>query len=332
MKKTLSLMLAVILTMGLMVPVSVSAAQNSISVMVNGEAVSFDVPPQIINSRTMVPMRAIFEKLGLYVTWDDASKTVYAKNTDISIAMQVGSDFFTRNGKEIYLDSPAVIRDSRTLVPVRAISEALSMKVDWNGDTRVVTVSDIPYTGHYIRSQGERIPAGTELADGIYDVSLEPDSAYYAADGTIKIMGQVYTYDIYDIVDIAKLAVGDIIQFKNEDIKVVSIDREYGMIEINGGHYSGTGLSLGTSDDSNGWRTWIENDYADSYPATDVMTFTVEPGTILYDEAFNNSPWDAPAIIDYGSIVGYIHTNSFGGGKITVEDGYVTEIYRHWAP
>lgn len=38
-------------------------AADSIQVKVDGANIEFDVPPQIVNNRTMVPMRAVFEKL-----------------------------------------------------------------------------------------------------------------------------------------------------------------------------------------------------------------------------------------------------------------------------
>ena len=47
----------------------------------------------------------------------------------------------TNEQKTIELDSPPVIVDSRTLVPVRAISDALGVKVDWDSETRSVLLN-----------------------------------------------------------------------------------------------------------------------------------------------------------------------------------------------
>ena len=44
-------------------------ADNGITVKIDGHAVAFDVSPQIINNRTMVPMRKIFETLGLSILY-----------------------------------------------------------------------------------------------------------------------------------------------------------------------------------------------------------------------------------------------------------------------
>ncbi|MDO4744619.1 MAG: stalk domain-containing protein, partial [Clostridia bacterium] len=118
-------------------------ADDTIKVLLNGTAIDFqDVAPQIINSRTMVPLRAIFEALGASVEWDDATKTVTAVKGDVTIKMTIGASSFTRNDESVALDSPATIVDSRTLVPVRAIAESFGSEVGWDGATKTVTITD----------------------------------------------------------------------------------------------------------------------------------------------------------------------------------------------
>ncbi|MBR5218679.1 MAG: copper amine oxidase, partial [Clostridia bacterium] len=80
MKKILALIIAIVLTLSC---ISV-CAQDSIAVLLDGEAISFDVEPQIINSRTMVPMRAIFTALGANVEWVEEHRLIVAsKNASI---------------------------------------------------------------------------------------------------------------------------------------------------------------------------------------------------------------------------------------------------------
>ena len=120
-----------------------SAPADSINVLLNGEAINFaDVAPQIINDRTMVPLRAIFEALGAEVSWDDATKTVTAKKDDVTIRMTIGADFFLKNDEKVSLDSPATIVDSRTLVPVRAIAESFGSTVGWIAESKTVAIED----------------------------------------------------------------------------------------------------------------------------------------------------------------------------------------------
>ena len=139
--------LAIITIMSLMLSGISVFAQDSIPVLLDGQALSFDVEPQIINSRTMVPMRAIFTALGANVDWVEEHRLIVAsKNTSI-ITMMIDSPVMhignLENGEQkvIELDSPPVIVNSRTLVPVRAISDALGVQVDWNGETRTVILS-----------------------------------------------------------------------------------------------------------------------------------------------------------------------------------------------
>ena len=116
-------------------------AENDIQVKLDGKTLSFDVPPQIINDRTMVPLRAIFEALGATVDWNQETKTVTSTKGDTTIKLTIDSNTMYVNDNTVTLDSPACVVDDRTLVPVRAISEAYNTKVDWNGDTRTVVIS-----------------------------------------------------------------------------------------------------------------------------------------------------------------------------------------------
>jgi hypothetical protein len=122
-------------------------AQGEISVQLNGEQIEFDVPPQIINDRTMVPMRNIFEALGCQVEWIGEYKLIVAVSNDKIISMMIDKlnmpvqNIITGEEKIVKLDSPPVIVNDRTLVPVRAISEALGANVEWLEDTATVVIT-----------------------------------------------------------------------------------------------------------------------------------------------------------------------------------------------
>jgi uncharacterized repeat protein (TIGR02543 family) len=57
------------------------------------------------------------------------------------IVLQIGNSMFTVNGGSMALDSPPVIKNGRTLVPIRAIIEALGGTVGWDGTARKATVT-----------------------------------------------------------------------------------------------------------------------------------------------------------------------------------------------
>lgn len=112
-----------------------------ISVMVNGEEIQFDTQdPMIIDGRTLVPVRGIFEALGAVVSWNGEIKQVTAIKDGVSIVMNIDSDKFYVNGEEKILDVPARIINDRTLVPVRAISESFGCNVEWDDTTKTVII------------------------------------------------------------------------------------------------------------------------------------------------------------------------------------------------
>jgi len=119
-------------------PESVS---DEIRVLLNGQMLSFDVPPQIIDDRTMVPLRGIFEAMNASVDWDQATQTVTAILGDITVSLRIGSNELIRNGAVITLDVPAQIVNDRTLVPARAVAESFGANVDWDEATRTVIIT-----------------------------------------------------------------------------------------------------------------------------------------------------------------------------------------------
>lgn len=118
------------------------SAHAEITVAVDEAVIAFeDQEPVILNDRTMVPLRKIFESLGAYVEWNDETKTVYAHRRLNSVSLTIGEDVYFVNGEERRLDTPAVILNSRTMIPVRAVAEALGAEVVWNQPTQTVAIA-----------------------------------------------------------------------------------------------------------------------------------------------------------------------------------------------
>ena len=116
--------------------------EQQIKILLDGKAVEFDSAPIIDNGRTLVPLRAIFEAMNAEVDWDDATKTVSAARGDIKIKMTIGDNMLYVNGNPVALDVPAKIINSRTMVPVRAISESFGVDVGWNDSAKAVILCD----------------------------------------------------------------------------------------------------------------------------------------------------------------------------------------------
>ena len=102
-----------------------------------------DVVPAVVNDRTMVPLRFISEAFGAQVDWDGQTQTatvtngVYDKTT---VQFTIGSDTMLVNGEAQKIDAPPILQDDRTLLPIRALSEALGKNVLWDNDTRIIII------------------------------------------------------------------------------------------------------------------------------------------------------------------------------------------------
>ncbi len=100
-----------------------------------------DVVPFTQNGRTLVPVRFISESFGAQVGWDDATQAVTVDMQDASIKLQIGSNEMLVNGETVLLDVPAQTINSRTLIPLRALVEALGKNVFWD-DRGLIIIAD----------------------------------------------------------------------------------------------------------------------------------------------------------------------------------------------
>ena len=116
-----------------------SSAKSDIKIFVSDKEIKPETPAYIENGRTMVPLRFISEALGEKVDWKADTKTVIIGDNKASLV--IGEKEIEANGKKIAIDSPAVIKDARTFVPLRAISEILGAKVVWDASSRSVQIS-----------------------------------------------------------------------------------------------------------------------------------------------------------------------------------------------
>lgn len=122
--------------------VSAQPIENTIEVVLNGSSVVFDQPPVLTNGRTLVPLRAIFEALGADVDWNNDTQTVISHKDEKEIRLTIGENVMYINDEAKELDVPAMLINSRTLVPVRAVSESFGCDVDWNNDTQTVMITE----------------------------------------------------------------------------------------------------------------------------------------------------------------------------------------------
>lgn len=168
-KKSTSLLLAILLIISMAAPVY--AIDNSIQVQLNGENISFDVAPQMVNNRILVPMRTIFEELGANVEWDNQTRTITATHEETVIELNLNNQdaYIIKNGvsKKLQLDAAPIIVKGKTLVPVRFISESMGKQVGWDGTNKTVILIDYDY---FLNALKQQAPNFFAFASNKYEV------------------------------------------------------------------------------------------------------------------------------------------------------------------
>ena len=115
--------------------------ENAIRVRVNGERVHFDgIGPREIDGRLMVPLRGVLEKTGANVDWVQATQTVVAARGGLMLELNIGSRTARVNGRNVHMDVPAMTIAGSTMVPLRFVTESLGGQVEWDRQTRTVSI------------------------------------------------------------------------------------------------------------------------------------------------------------------------------------------------
>lgn len=146
--------LSLILAAAVISAAAVTVSAEDIKVSFDGETMDFTVQPKIINDRVMLPVRAVFEKLGAKVSWDTETQTATAVKDARYVQLTKDYEYMyfgvcrggTDDGGLSYttseeLDSKPVIVDGVMLVPVRAVAEAFYYNVEWDAETSTVEIT-----------------------------------------------------------------------------------------------------------------------------------------------------------------------------------------------
>lgn len=146
MRKFIILALAGLMLTSSISGISVCYAEDKVAVTLDANEIIFpDAKPFIdTRSRTLVPIRFVSEAMGADVSWNNDTQTVtIVKNKD-TIIYQIGDVTALLNGKIMAFDSIGILKDDRTFVPIRFISELLNCKVDWLESTQTVAITSPP--------------------------------------------------------------------------------------------------------------------------------------------------------------------------------------------
>ena len=150
---------------------------NGIRLVINGETIALDVPPQEVEGRVLVPVRGVFETLGAVVDYNTETQIITITKEDTIIKLQVGEKQAKVNGVNENLDVPAREIDGRTLVPIRFVSEALAANVTWLAESQTVQITEKTTAPPEEETGSETPEQPTEpvKTSGTYVGSLESD-------------------------------------------------------------------------------------------------------------------------------------------------------------
>ena len=173
---------------------------EGISIRVDGRFIYSDVAPITVNDRTLVPMRAIFEKLGVEVSYDGATATATAVKDGREVKITENSTTAYIDGQPYELDAPAMVLNDRFVVPVRFVSETFKASVDWQEFGKIVDVKTTAESGPSGPGQDQEgyiTIQGCEFSD-----YFEDEVGFYSYDGDLETwwscegVGSWITYDL----------------------------------------------------------------------------------------------------------------------------------------
>jgi hypothetical protein len=205
------------------------AEEDVVTVKVDNKIVEFDQQPVIVGEGyTMVPIRAVFEKAGAAVGWDQKTQTATIAKLGYTVTITYGDTAMYKNGERIELDAPAMSMNDRIMIPVRAIAEAMDYSVTWDGHHSMVLVSTDgkPYRPYAFLKLGFKTleDAAEFYSTADYaqqDIDLDNDGVAEsvefsaAADMSssptvLKINGEDYTKGLGTLTSVYSIAVVDI--------------------------------------------------------------------------------------------------------------------------
>jgi hypothetical protein len=244
-KWTIKLSFAVMAFMCFAGVASANVAGKEVNVQLNGASLQFDVPPTMINNRVMVPMRVIFEALHATVKWDKDTQTITAvTETNDVVKLSIGNRSVWKNDKLVTIDSPPVLVDGRTLVPLRFVAESLGKSVNWEAASRTVSITPVPTakdTYEKMIALKEQYPEGmTWTNDNFYAWQGGIYSGGYGCVGFAFILSDTAfgSLPARKHTDFDNIQVGDIIRVNNDTHSVVILSIDETKVTLAEGNYN----------------------------------------------------------------------------------------------
>ncbi len=125
------------------------AEENNILVKLDGNYVEFEtVKPVIKDSRTLIPLRGLFENMGYTIDWEPNLKAAILSKSGNTISIRSNKKYITVNNIQTKIDVPAQIINGSMMIPLRAVADATGSQVNWDSATKtaeIITSDRISY-------------------------------------------------------------------------------------------------------------------------------------------------------------------------------------------
>lgn len=121
---------------------AISAGNSStrIKIFIDQIETDLDEEPFLVNDRTMIPLRGLFESLGAKVDYNEVTKQAIIMTDEREILLEVGNQFVLLDGQIKELDAASLLKSNRTYIPLRFVAESLGFEVDWVEQSRSIYI------------------------------------------------------------------------------------------------------------------------------------------------------------------------------------------------
>lgn len=114
------------------------------TMLVDGDTVEIDpgrgTTPQVIQGRTLVPIRAVIETMAGAVDWDGADQKVTLEANGHRVEMWLGSKDIMVDDEPMTMDVAPDVINERTMLPVRFVAENVGCQIEWIGSTGQIII------------------------------------------------------------------------------------------------------------------------------------------------------------------------------------------------
>ena len=161
---------------------TVAFADDTVTILLDNEPMILSSgQPEIVDGRTFLPLRAISENLGMGVDYKADTKLVTISNEEGTLFHHtIGASFVTMQDDSIIdIGVESYIKDDRTMVSLRLFSNAMDIGVQWDGDTRTVSLATPTVPDTTPEDPDPTIPVATTLtARSKADLDQTPGTEY----------------------------------------------------------------------------------------------------------------------------------------------------------